>query len=277
MSYRLIRTGLTIITLIVLICVGLSIVHKWQFLFSKMIMLCCLPYFIGLHQSAALTLSYVLPSLSIAILLLGGISFLWRLWRTYQYGVVLRQGVVPTIPSRIETIRRNSRHWDNEVVVLHDPTPFACCFGLLHPRMYLSTGLLTLLSDDELKAVILHEAYHCRRFDPLRTLILDVIATMFCFLPVVHEWCKWQRTHIELQADRYAIQQGGRKPLAGALYKLLTKSRESLAGRKTAAVGFSATEMRLNHLLTDSPVRWHLSPLPLLRSLFALLLICIAA
>jgi Zn-dependent protease with chaperone function len=277
MIHRIVRVGLTVIAVVVVVCVVLSMVHRWHFLFNTMVMLCCLPYFSRLHQYLSSSFAYTVPILSIAILLLGSLSLLWRLWRTYQYGLVLQQWVIPTSPPRLITISRNPLILGTRVSVVHDQAPFACCFGLIRPRIYLSTGLLTRLSDNELEAVLLHEVYHCRRYDPLRTLIMDVIATMFFFLPILGEWCRWQRTHAELQADRFAIQLRGRRPLAGALYKLLTHAPEASARNRTTAVGFSATEMRLAHLLTNTPIRWQMPVAPLLTSTLVLLLICFVA
>lgn len=277
MIHRIVRVGLTVIAVVVFVCVVLSMVHRWQFLFNTMVMLCCLPYFSRLHQYLSSSLSYAVPILSIAILLIGSLSLLWRLWRTYQYGLLLQQWAMPTFDSRLARIRRTPLILDNDVLIVRDQTPFACCFGLRRPRIYISTGLLTLLSDSELEAVLLHETYHCRSYDPLRTLIIDVVATMFFFLPVVSEWRKWQQAYTELQADCFAIQHRGRLPLASALYKLLTHSGVPSEWSRTAAVGFSATEMRLEHLLTDSPMRCRMSPTHWVTSSLVLLLICIIA
>ncbi len=107
------------------------------------------------------------------------------------------------------------------IVVLSTQIPMAFCFGLLRPRICISTGLLATLSDKELKAVLLHEDHHQRHYDPLRTLVIDGIAALLFFLPIVAEWRDLFRTATELAADRHAISAAGRSPLAGALHKLL--------------------------------------------------------
>ena len=45
--------------------------------------------------------------------------------------------------------------------------------GFVRPKIVLSTGLMSLLNDDELKAVIYHEMYHKENRDPLKN-IFDV-------------------------------------------------------------------------------------------------------
>ena len=44
------------------------------------------------------------------------------------------------------------------VAVVPDPQPLAFCAGLLHPRVYVSTGAFERLGEAELAAVVAHEA-----------------------------------------------------------------------------------------------------------------------
>jgi Zn-dependent protease with chaperone function len=136
--------------------------------------------------------------------------------------------------------------------------------------------LLDTLSDKELKAVLLHEVYHCCRYDPLRTLLADVLAATFFFLPAVAEWRDMFLTSTELAADRYAIQFAGRPLLAGAMYKLLTQPQALHLSSGTPLVpGFSATPARLIQLLDDAPISAPFSPRSLLVSSLALIPICV--
>lgn len=122
----------------------------------------------------------------------------------------------------------------------------AFCYGLLRPRICVTTGLLHLLSLDELEAVLRHERHHLRRRDPLRVLVWTAI----------DGGCWWNkgrgeqaRLRRELAADRAVIAAGGRAALAGALLKLLACSGESLAAGDLAIGGLSVTDARIDQLL----------------------------
>src|SRR4051794_37559721 len=53
------------------------------------------------------------------------------------------------------------------VAVIDAPVPMAFCAGWLHPRVYVSTAALRVLSRDELAAVLAHEQHHRALRDPL--------------------------------------------------------------------------------------------------------------
>src|SRR5207253_8175890 len=69
--------------------------------------------------------------------------------------------------------------------IIEDPEPQAFCSGLLCPRVYLSSGALELLEDDELQAVVAHEAYHAKRRYPLRFFVARTFADALFFLPAL--------------------------------------------------------------------------------------------
>lgn len=221
-----------------------------------------------------------LPLLSrtafLGILILGG-SILWRrLWQTHLFMSQLKVAATDLRPARLDALCVGSGLVLPRVVTLATPVPLAFCYGLFRPRICLSMGLLDTLSDKELKAVLLHEAHHCRRYDPLRTLLADVLAATLFFLPAIAEWRDMFLTSIELAADRYAIQFAGRPSLAGAMYKLLTHPRAiRLSPAMSGVSGFSATRPRLSQLLDDVPVVHNFSLRSLIISSLALTFGCV--
>ena len=220
-----------------------------------------------------------LPLLSrtafLGLLILGG-SILWRrLWQTHRFMSQLNMAATDLRPARLDAFCTKSGLVLPRVVTLATPVPLVFCYGLFRPRICLSIGLLDTLSDKELKAVLLHEAYHCRRYDPLRSLLADLLAATLFFLPAVAEWRDMFLTSTELAADRYAIQFAGRPSLAGAMYKLLTHPQAiRLSPAMSGVSGFSATQPRLNQLLDDTPVAHNFSPRSLLISSLTLTLGC---
>ncbi len=125
------------------------------------------------------------------------------------------------------------------------PTPEAFCYGLLNPRVCLTTGLLNLLSLAEVEAVLRHERHHLRRRDPLRTLLWTALDHACWWLQHGGEQARLQR---ELAADRAVIAAGGRLSLASALLKLIGQPRGTqFTG--LAISGLSVTNARIDQLL----------------------------
>ena len=128
------------------------------------------------------------------------------------------------------------------------PQPMAFCYGFRTPRIAVTEGLLTLLDDTELLAVLAHEQEHLRRRDPLRYLIIDSLAAAVAVLPI--SWALRTRfeAEIELAADRAALAVAPRAALAGALLALLSASSPAVPG----LAGLSATEARIANLSGQS-------------------------
>jgi Zn-dependent protease with chaperone function len=137
------------------------------------------------------------------------------------------------------------------VCLVDDPEPRAFCAGFLRPRIYLSTGTLRQLGDDELEAVLAHEEHHRQRRDPLRIAIARVFSHAFFFLPILRRLSDRYCAMAELAADDAAVQnaRGGGATLASALLSF------SAAAHPHGAVGIAPE--RVDHLLGRTPT-WQL-------------------
>lgn len=118
--------------------------------------------------------------------------------------------------------------------LLERAEPTAYTSGYVWPAVTLSTGLLTLLDDFELEALLLHEAAHIRRRDPLRMLIVTCIASAFVVAPLVRQAAKSFRTAREIDADSWVVRRMGSP---SALASALLVASPKVAGGTTA--GFS--------------------------------------
>jgi len=107
------------------------------------------------------------------------------------------------------------------VVLVDCPESFSFAYGALTPRVAVSRGLLDGVSVDELRAVLEHERYHVRNLDPLKVLVVRALPATFFFLPALGALRTRYIAARELAADRRAVQACGRKPLVGALMKVV--------------------------------------------------------
>jgi len=138
-----------------------------------------------------------------------------------------------------------------DVILVDDDEPRAFCAGLLRPQIFLSTGTLRQLRDDELEAVLAHEEHHRRRRDPLRIAVARVFAHAFFFLPILRRLSDRYCAMAELAADDAAVRtaRGGGATLASALLSF------SATAHPHGAVGIAPE--RVDHLL-GRPASWQL-------------------
>jgi hypothetical protein len=106
-----------------------------------------------------------------------------------------------------------------DVAMFVDERPLAFCAGLRRPRIYISSGAVARLTRDELHAVAAHERHHARRRDPLRVVVMRVLAESLFFLPVLRPLSDRHTAMLELTADEASVRAcgGDPRPLARAL------------------------------------------------------------
>lgn len=149
------------------------------------------------------------------------------------------------------------------VTVIEDLASRAFCGGYLWPRVYVSSGAIARLDARELDAVVEHEEHHRRRRDPLRMLLLEVLADGLFFAPALRALSNRYAALAEVAADEAAVGRCGAGALASALVGF-DGAREPDAD----VVGIAPE--RVDHLLGER-LRWRLPPLVLLGSSLAVL------
>jgi len=125
--------------------------------------------------------------------------------------------------------------------------PLAFCAGALRPRIFVTRSLVCQLKPAELDAVLLHEEHHRRRRDPLRYAMRRAAADAGFYVPLLQWWAQHRFEAAELAADRAALQQAGRVPLAGALLAV-----GLLATSSYAASFAGAAPARVAQILGDA-------------------------
>src|SRR5271154_1396972 len=132
--------------------------------------------------------------------------------------------------------------------VFNDERPQAFCAGLLHPRVYFSTGALELLDGPALDAVLAHERHHASRHDPLRLACSRVLAAGLFFVPPLGRLVERHQALAEISADETAVRASGgdRSALASAMLSF---------SQASDADDLGVDSERVDHLLGER-TRW---------------------
>ena len=120
------------------------------------------------------------------------------------------------------------------VRLISSPKALAFTHGYLAPEVAISETFLRALSDLQLEAVLLHEAEHVHRRDPLRVLVVTVLSRAFVLAPLFGRLAYSFRTAKEIEADKAVIRATGSH---GELVSALLKS--GLYDSQGAAAGFA--------------------------------------
>ena len=126
----------------------------------------------------------ILPLLALIILIRMGLTIKHQLQTTHQF----TQHFLPfrkNVPTRLQKLLKIQQIPIQHIVYLNLNSPHAFCLGFWRPSIWITEGLLNLLSDQELAAVLAHEVYHYQHRDPLRLLISRALKSAFFFLPVI--------------------------------------------------------------------------------------------
>jgi Zn-dependent protease with chaperone function len=102
-----------------------------------------------------------------SILLTSALAFTAARACTYAFRVVKAQAALRRIRRTCPDIGVRQ----DGVRIVASEIPQAFVTGVLFPRVHVTTALLDLVGDDELRLILSHEAAHVRRRDPLRRVV----------------------------------------------------------------------------------------------------------
>lgn len=188
-----------------------------------------------------------------AVLLAAALALVHQLWVTRRVLARVLAGRAP-LPARLDDLAR-AAGIEGRLDLVADATAYVFCYGMLAPRVCLSSALAALLADDELLAVLRHEAHHLRHRDPVKILVGRSVASGLFFLPLAGALRNGYLAAKELCADADATAAGGELPLARALCKLLQADRPSWPAGVLAVGALSPTEARLQQLIDPQVIR----------------------
>ncbi len=171
--------------------------------------------------------SFVFPiptMLTVAFVSLNGLYLFWillKLFTIFTNTLKLMQTTKNTNED-IRYIKKLKKYkLDKNTILLNSQQPQAFCFGFLNPKIYLSTGILNTLKENEIKAIWLHEDFHRSHLHTLKRLFHN-IATLFApMFPLIKELVETQSIQDEIMADREALRYLGRNYLLSSLRKMI--------------------------------------------------------
>jgi Zn-dependent protease with chaperone function len=161
-----------------------------------------------------------------------------------------------------------------EIIVVKDDAFVALAIGMRRPKIVVSTAVIDHFSEDEVKAILLHEWHHCRNRDNAKMFLMTLLTNAFGYWPIMKPIFRYYQTWTELLADRFAIRKMGTElHLANVLLKL---SKWGKMRQPAAAVHFATTmHYRIMQVLEpDKTVKVKVAVLrPLLASFTLMLLL----
>ena len=137
-----------------------------------------------------------------------------------------------------------------DFMIISHPAPMAITMGFIQPKIVISTGLINLLTTDELKAVIAHEMYHKANRDPLKIFVLSLCASTIGYIPILKWFNEQYRIVQELLADEFAIkQQETSVHLGSALLKMLKVGMAKKMPFAYASFADTSVNYRIEYIL----------------------------
>lgn len=114
-----------------------------------------------------------------------------------------------------------------DLVIYETPYPFACVSGVWKPKVLLASGLLEVMDDQELRAVLAHELAHVKSNDNLLNQVLVLIRHLTFFSPVTHlAHIRYSIAREEAADDLAATMLAQPTDLASALVKVIRASQQ---------------------------------------------------
>lgn len=167
-----------------------------------------------------------------------------QLWYTRRLLRSLKRRSLP-LPSSLAQQAR-SLQLAGRVTLVEDGDSYAFAAGLARPRIWLSSGLLELLDEAELAAVLRHERHHVQQRDPLRVLLARSLAHGLFFLPLA---AALRDLYLEAKEREADAASGAHYELAAALLKLMQAGSQLPSAASLAAAGSASTAGRIQRLL----------------------------
>lgn len=167
--------------------------------------------------------------------------------------ISLRKRSIP-VPPKLKPIL-SQHHLTAYTQVYRTSKPLAFCFGTTNAKIYISTGLISLLTGKELEAVLLHEKYHLDHHDTFFSILTTVLEHCFPFFPLVGDIAHRYYIAREVLADASVLSQckRGKQRILSVLRKLLEVEPNHMSTLFPAVGSADTLETRIAVLMDTTP------------------------
>lgn len=193
------------------------------------------------------SLEYVLDAFVIYTLLFS----IWKIGQHWFHAIRMKKRFEQYKENAL-TVNMNQTYdmGNNEIMVISHPAAIAITMGLVRPKIVISTGLMNLLNDDELAAVMYHEIYHKKSRDPLKIFLISLCSSTIWYIPILKWFNQKYRIVNELLADEFAIEkQTTSVNLGSALLKMLKVGKQEKMPFAYASFADTSVNYRIDYLL----------------------------
>ncbi|WP_419960953.1 M56 family metallopeptidase [Psychrobacillus sp. BM2] len=219
------------------------------------------------------SLEYALDALVIYTLLFS----IWHIGSQFFYASRLKKHF-ERYKDNLLTNDMNQMHSSGkkDFIIISNPVPMAITMGFMKPKIIISTGLINLLTDDELKAVVAHEIYHKDNRDPLKIFLLSLCASTIGYIPILKWFSHQYRIIQEVLADEFAIRkQETSMNLGSALLKMLKVGKQEKMPFAYASFADTSVNYRIEYMLNPlKDVQWRIPLKKAFLSLVVFILLC---
>lgn len=140
---------------------------------------------------------------------------------------------------------------ENKIILFDHNDPLAFCLGIINPKIFLSTKLVSVLSINEIKSVVLHEQQHALNKDNFYMMFLNLIRYTFFFFPITSDLVKNFELHQEIVADQSVVKKMKDKSyLISALRKVVNNVQFNLLSTAYFSKK-NVLEIRIKKLIGD--------------------------
>ncbi len=109
-----------------------------------------------------------------------------------------------------------------KTMLIKSNKPFAFCLGIVRPKIYISTKMISLMDKAEVEAILRHEKYHLENKDSFVMLLASMGESLLPFFPLLSDLLHNYRIEREVKADNEAIKELGHSAsIVSVLRKLL--------------------------------------------------------
>jgi Zn-dependent protease with chaperone function len=196
----------------------------------------------------------------------------WKSWRNQVQALSLLETTSPLAGEPFHVLAVAGGLDPSRLTIVDGlPNP-AFTVGLFSPRVFVARGLLYRVSEQQVVAVLAHEAAHVRRRDPLRVAVYRFLACTLFWIPALRRLSDDMADEVEILADDAAAK-GRPLVLASAILGLADWRNQVICG----TVGFQRCDLldrRIRRLAGENPpVGSHLTRRSVAGAAFALVLV----